>query len=138
MESYNLPAKTKHEVVRILHEDHKVVVRNLLTGEEFEDSYDYLILSPGARAIVPTSIKGHDGANVFTIKNVEDVRKASYFIEEQGVEEIVVVGGGFIGIEMAENLTKAGKKVSLVEFSDQIMAPFDYDMVQMPARGYRK
>lgn len=131
MESYNLPAKTKHEVVRILHEDHKVVVRNLLTGEEFEDSYDYLILSPGARAIVPPSIKGHDGANVFTIKNVEDVRKASYFIEGQGVEEIVVVGGGFIGVEMAENLTKAGKKVSLVEFSDQIMAPFDYDMVQM-------
>lgn len=128
---YNLPAKTNHELVKIMAEDHKVLVKNLLTGEEFEDSYDYLVLSPGAKAIVPPSISGADRKNVFTLKNVEDVRKADDFFRENPVKEVVVVGGGFIGVEMAENLTKAGFKVTLVEASDQIMAPFDYDMAQM-------
>lgn len=128
---YNLDAKVNHEVLKILGDEHKIIVKNLMTGEEFEDHYDYLILSPGAKAIVPRNIKGVDGDNVFTIKNVYDVRRTNDFLIENKVENVVVVGGGFIGVEMAENLRKSGKNVSLVEFADQIMAPFDYDMVQM-------
>ncbi len=130
-QSYNLPAKTNHEVVKIIADQHKVLVKNLLTGEVFEDSYDALILSPGAKAIVPKSIKGVDSEHVFVVKNVADVRKIDAYFHTHDVKEVVVVGGGFIGVEMAENLLHGGKKVSLVEAMDQIMAPFDYDMVQM-------
>ncbi len=130
-QSYNLPAKTNHEVVKIIADQHKVLVKNLLTGEVFEDSYDALILSPGAKAIVPKSIKGVDSEHVFVVKNVADVRKIDAYFCTHDVKEVVVVGGGFIGVEMAENLLHGGKKVSLVEAMDQIMAPFDYDMVQM-------
>lgn len=130
-QTFNLPAKTRHEVIKIMADEHKVLVKNLETSEEFEDSYDYLVLSPGAKAIRPKSIEGVDGENVFTIKNVYDVRLLDSYIKENDVKNIVVVGGGFIGVEMAENLKTSGFNVSLVEAQDQIMAPFDYDMVQM-------
>lgn len=129
--SFNLPAKVNHEVVKILADEHKVVVKNVLTGEEFEDHYDYLILSPGAEAIVPASIKGADGDNVFVVKNVADVRKIDAYFKANNVNDVVVVGGGFIGVEMVENLRHSGMNVTLVEATNQIMSPFDYDMVQM-------
>lgn len=129
--SFKLKAKVKHEVTKILPEDHKILVKDLVSGEVFDDDYDYLVLSPGARALVPKSIEGVEGDHVFTVKNVADIRQADSFFKAHPVEEIVVVGGGFIGIEVAENLRMAGKKVSLVEFADQVMAPFDYDMAQM-------
>lgn len=130
-QSFNLNAKVNHEVMSIKADEHKIVVKNLETGQEFEDSYDYLILSPGAKAIVPKSIKNIDNKNVFVIKNVYDVRKADAFLKENNVNDVVVVGGGFIGVEMAENLRESGKNVTLVEAADQIMNTFDYDMVQM-------
>ncbi|NMD38345.1 MAG: FAD-dependent oxidoreductase [Christensenellaceae bacterium] len=128
---YNLPAKVNHEVITIKADEHKVVVKNLLTGEEFEDNYDYLILSPGAKAVLPRSIKGIDGENVFIIKNVENVRNLDAFLTNKGVEDVVVVGGGFIGVEVAECLKHSGKNVSLVEGMDQVLAPFDFDFAQI-------
>lgn len=129
--SFNLDAKTSHEVLEIKAEEHKIVVKDLISGTVFEDHYDYLILSPGAKAIVPPTIKGADSDNVFTIKNVFDVRRTDAFFNQNNVNDVVVVGGGFIGVEMAENLRASGKNVTLVEFADQVMTPFDYDMAQM-------
>ncbi|MDO5714024.1 MAG: FAD-dependent oxidoreductase [Tissierellia bacterium] len=129
--SFNLSAKVRHEVTKILADEHKVVVKNLETGEEYEDHYDKLILSPGANAIVPKSIKNVDADNVFIVKNVHDVRKIDAFFKENDVNNVVVVGGGFIGVEMVENLRESGKEVTLIELDKQIMKPLDYDMVQM-------
>lgn len=128
---FNLDARVNNEVVKIKAEEHKVVVKELLTGKEYEEQYDYLILSPGASAIKPKSINGIDAENVFIVKNVADVRKIDSYIQKNNVKDVVVVGGGFIGIETAECLKHSGKNVSLIEAQNQVMAPLDYDMVQM-------
>ncbi len=128
---FNLPAKVNHEVLKIKADEHKVVVKNLLTGEEFEDSYDKLVLAPGAAAIRPGTIKGSHNENVFVVKNVRDIKLLDDYIHQHNVEDIVVVGGGFIGLECAECLRHAGKNVSVVEALNQVMTPFDYDMVQI-------
>lgn len=130
-QTYNLDAKTRCEVVKIIADEHKVIVKDLATNLEFEDTYDCLILSPGTKAIKPKNIKGIDSEHVFGLKNVSDVRKLDAYFSKNVVKEVVVVGGGFIGVETAECLTRSGKKVTLVEASNQILAPFDYDMVQM-------
>lgn len=126
---YRIQAKVRHEVTAI-HRDKKTIdVKNLETGETTEEAYDVLVLSPGAHPITPCSIDGIDCANVYTVRNVQDIevlKKAS-----DAAEEIVVVGGGFIGMEVMENLVNAGKKVHLVEMLDQVMSPFDHDMAQI-------
>lgn len=128
---YNIEARVNSEVVKINREDKKLVIKNLETGEEYEESYDKLVLSPGANAILPRSIEGITGPNVFTVRNVVDIKKLNDYIINNNIEDIAVVGGGFIGVEVAENLRLAGKNVSLIEAQDQIMAPFDYDMAQI-------
>ncbi|MCK1239951.1 FAD-dependent oxidoreductase [Streptococcus uberis] len=129
--TYNLEAKTRSEVLSINADKHSVLIKDLNTGDTYEDYYDYLILSPGAKAIKPKSIKGIDSKHVFTLKNVSDVRYIDSYLSNQQANEIVVVGGGFIGVEVAECLKKSGKNVTLVEAGNQIMMPFDIDMVQM-------
>ncbi|KNZ43381.1 FAD-dependent oxidoreductase [Acetobacterium bakii] len=128
---YNIEARINNEVLKINKDKKTILVKDLLLGKEYEESYDTLFLSPGANPIVP-KIEGYDKANVFTVKNVVDIDKLNKFVQN-GVKDIVVVGGGFIGVEVAENLklSPAGFKVTLVEQADQIMAPFDYDMVQI-------
>lgn len=128
---YKIEARVNSEVVKIKREEKKIVVKNVLTGEEYEECYDKLVLSPGANPILPRSIEGITGANVFTVRNVVDIKKLKSYIDENKIEDIAVVGGGFIGVEVAENLRLAGKNVSLVEALDQIMNPFDYDMAQI-------
>src|SRR5699024_7532356 len=93
--------------------------------------YDKLVLSPGASPVLPKTISGIDGSNVFTVRNVTDIVGLKNRVTADGVDEVVVVGGGFIGLEVAENLIEAGKKVTLIEGMDQVMAPMDYDMAQM-------
>lgn len=127
---FNLEAKVNQEVIKIKADEHKVVVKDVVTGDEYEDHYDYLILSPGAKAIRPRPIVGVNNDNVFVIKNVADVRKLDKYLIDKNVQDVVVVGGGFIGVEAAECLKHSGKNVSLVEAMDQIMAPFDYDFAQ--------
>lgn len=127
---YHIEARVNSEVLDI-HRDRKTVsVKNLETGEVYEESYDKLVLSPGANPILPRSIEGTDLPHVFTIRNVSDiVRLKEYAMGHEG--DVAVVGGGFIGVETAENLSLAGKKITLIEAAEQIMMPFDYDMVQI-------
>lgn len=128
---YNIDARTDSEVTGIDREKKCVSVKNLLTGETYEEPYDKLVLSPGANPIFPASIEGIRRENVYAVRNVEDIRALKTAIEKDGADNIAVVGGGFIGIEVAENLRKAGKNVSVIEGTEQIMPPFDYDMVQI-------
>ncbi|MBS5950915.1 MAG: FAD-dependent oxidoreductase [Clostridium sp.] len=127
---YKIDARVFSEVVRIDREKKEVTVRNVVNGKEYVESYDKLVLSPGAKAIVPP-IKGIDEVNLFTVRNVVDIAKLNVFIKENRSKNITVIGGGFIGVEVAENLKEAGYNVTLVEAMDQIMKPFDYDMVQV-------
>lgn len=128
---FNLEAKVNQEVIKIHADEHKVTVKDLVEGKEYQEKYDYLILSPGAKAIKPASISGINGENVFIVKNVADVKKIDAFIKNTNVQDVAVVGGGFIGVETAECLKHSGKNVTLIEAQNQIMTPFDYDFVQM-------
>src|SRR6056297_3839468 len=128
---YNIEARVYNEVTGIKREEKKVVVKNLETGEEYEESYDKLVLSPGASPIMPKSIGGITNENVFSVRNVVDIRKIKAYADNNNVEDIVVVGGGFIGVETAENFKMNGRNVTLVEALDQIMSPFDKDMAQI-------
>lgn len=124
---FRVDMRVNHEVTAINVEDKTVTVKNLQSGEVFKESYDKLILSPGAKPIKP-NFKGVDSNRVFTLRTVEDTYKIKEYTVEHSPKSAVVVGGGFIGIEVAENLTDLGVDVALVEAADQLMAPFDRDM----------
>ena len=126
---HDLDVRVRCEVTAINRDRKTVTVRDLASGESFEEPYDKLMLAPGASPIMPKSIAGIDRANVFSVRNVGDVVAIKQAVDQ--VERVAVVGGGFIGIEVAENLKNAGKQVALIEGTDQILAPFDYDMVQI-------
>ncbi|GGM43471.1 pyridine nucleotide-disulfide oxidoreductase [Paraliobacillus quinghaiensis] len=129
-DQYKIEARTNSEVVKINRDKNTITVKNVQSGEEYEEAYDKLVLSPGANPIVPP-LEGVNSDHVFTVRNVVDIEKLNTHVQKEHIEEIAVIGGGFIGIEVAENLAHAGKKVSLVEAQDQVMAPFDNDMVQI-------
>ncbi len=131
LKKFNIDARVNQEVVAIDPIKKFVTVKNLLTGEEYQESYDKLALSPGAEAVRPGVIEGINDDNVFVVKNVVDIDKLQRYIVQNDVTELAVVGGGFIGLEVCENLVKAGKKVHLIEALDQVMNPLDYDMVQL-------
>lgn len=128
---YNIIAKTSHEVLKVNAAAKTVTAKDLTSGKEFEEAYDVLVLSPGASPIVPASVKGHDKPHVFTVRNVVDIKKIDDYVHANKIDDIAVIGAGFIGMEVAENFRLAGKNVSLVEKLDQVMAPFDYDMAQI-------
>lgn len=130
MSQYKIDARVNNEVLSIDRKNKKVTVRNLLTSEIYEESYDKLILSPGAKPIVP-KIEGMDRANIFTIRNVVDIDNLHKFLMSMESKKVAVIGGGYIGVEVAENLNKAGFEVTLIEAMPQILKPFDYDMVQI-------
>ena len=130
LSQYNIVARVNNEVMSINAENKYVVVKHLLTGETYNETYDKLILSPGARPIVP-NIPGIDTVKVYTVRNVVDIDKLNKIVKDIDTKDIAVIGGGFIGVEVAENLREAGYNVSLIEGTDQILRPFDYDMVQI-------
>ena len=127
---FNIDVHVHHEVTAIHPETKTVTVKDLETGQIFSESYDKLLLSPGARPIAPP-FEGMDSGKVFTIRTVEDTLKIKNYIDSRRPASAVIVGGGFIGIEMAENLRDLGLDVTLVEASDQLMAPFDKDMASL-------
>ncbi|WP_300379635.1 FAD-dependent oxidoreductase [Clostridium sp.] len=127
---YNIEARVNTEVLSIDRENKEIEVKDYINNEVYKESYDKLILSPGAKPIVP-NIEGMDKVNIFTIRNVVDIDKLNIFVKNLNIKDIAVIGGGFIGIEAAENLKEAGYNVSLIEGANQILRPFDYDMVQM-------
>ncbi|MBE6654884.1 MAG: CoA-disulfide reductase [Ruminococcaceae bacterium] len=124
---FNIDVRTFSEAVAIDPENKSVTVRSLKTGEEYKESYDSLVLSPGASPIRP-KIDGIDSEKVFTLRNIPDTMKIKKYIDEKQPRSAVVVGGGYIGVEMAENLAKAGLSVTIVELSDHLIAPLDFDM----------
>ena len=124
---FNVDMRVRHEVTKINPERKTVNVTNLVTGESFEESYDKLILSPGARPVRP-DFPGIESDKIFTLRTVEDTYKIKDYINANKPSSAVVVGGGFIGIEAAENLKGLGVDVTLVEAMNQLMAPFDYDI----------
>ena len=127
---YNLDARTNSEVIRINRAEKTITVRNVVTNEEYEESYDKLVLSPGAAPIVP-NVKGTTLQHVFTVRNVVDIERLQKAIVEKDAQNIAVIGGGYIGVEVAENLRLAGRNVTLVQSAPQILRPFDFDMVQI-------
>lgn len=124
---FNIDVRIFNEAVKINPEENIITIKNLQSGESYTEKYDNLILSPGAEPIIP-NIKGMESANVFTLRNIPDTLKIKHYIDTEKPESAVVIGGGYIGVEMAENLAKAGLDVSIVELADHLIAPLDFDM----------
>ena len=124
---FNINVKVKHEVIALDTSSKSVSVKNLITGEIFAEHYDKLILSPGAKPTVP-NMSGISSEKVFTLRTVEDTFKIHKFISENDIKSAVIAGGGYIGLEMAENLSNKGVDVTIVQRPNQVMAPLDYDM----------
>ena len=124
---FNVDVRVSSEVVSVRPKDKKVTVRSLKSGEIYEEPYDKLLLSMGAEPVIPP-IEGIRGERVFSLRTIPDTEKIKEFIKENKPGSAVVVGGGFIGVEMAENLVQAGLKVTLVEMLNQVIAPIDYEM----------
>ena len=124
---FRVKMNVHHEVLSIHPERKSVTVKNLETGTVFTERYDKLLLSPGAKPIKP-NLDGADSDMIFTLRTVEDTLKIKKYINTHQPESAVVVGGGFIGIEAAENLRTLGINVTLVEAAEQLMNPFDGDM----------
>lgn len=124
---FNIDVRIFNEAVKINPEENTITIKNLKNEESYTEKYDHLILSPGAEPIIP-NIKGIESANVFTLRNIPDTLKIKNYIDTKKPESAVVIGGGYIGVEMAENLAKAGLDVSIVELADHLIAPLDFDM----------
>ena len=124
---FYIDVRLNNEALSIDRERKTVRVRRLLDGSEYEETYDKLILSPGAKALRPP-LPGIDSPRIFTLRTVEDTFAIREQIEKTSPKNAVVIGGGFIGLEMAENLIHAGVKTTLLQRGDQVMAPLDYDM----------
>jgi NADPH-dependent 2,4-dienoyl-CoA reductase/sulfur reductase-like enzyme/rhodanese-related sulfurtransferase len=124
---YRLDVRTRTEVLAIECAEHRVRVRDLESGREYTESYDRLILSPGAAPIRPP-LPGIEHPRIFSLRTVPDIDKIKAMVDSDA-RRAVVVGGGFIGLEMAENLRRRGLEVALVELLDQVMPPFDKEMV---------
>ena len=124
---FNIDVRVFHEVIKISPDTKTVTVKNLRTSEIYNETFDNLILSPGADPIRP-KIDGINSKNVFTLRNIPDTVKIKKYIETKKPRSVVVIGGGYIGVEMAENLVNAGLTVSIVELSDHLIAPLDFDM----------
>lgn len=136
---FNLEIHTKAEVIAIQPEQKTVTVRYLRTGEERQERYDVLVLSPGASPIVPR-LEGLEEARdrIFTIRNIADVDALKGFMDTTAPKTAVVVGGGFIGLETAENLRHKGLDVHLVEAADQVMTALDPEMATLIAAELKK
>ena len=130
---YNIEVRTRHEVIRINRAEKTVTVANLVAGEQFDEPYDTLFLSPGAVPVLPP-IPGVDSEHVFTVRNVEDIDRIQRRVSQTMVTDVVVVGGGYVGLEVAENLRMAGKRVTVIEMQDQVLMRLDSDIVQLVHR----
>ncbi|GAK22083.1 CoA-disulfide reductase [Vibrio sp. JCM 19052] len=124
---FNVDVRVMNEVVSINRKDKTVTVKNLLDGSEYQESYDFLLLSPGAGPVVPP-IPGIDNPLTHSLRNIPDMDSIIKTIETNKVEHATVVGGGFIGLEMMEAFHQLGVKTTLVEMADQVMTPVDREM----------
>ncbi|HWP96691.1 MAG TPA: FAD-dependent oxidoreductase [Syntrophomonadaceae bacterium] len=124
---FNIDVRTHSEVIRILPLEKEVEIHDVLKTETYRESYDYLVLSPGANPIIP-EISGIDLLNVFTVRNVPDSDLIRQYVETQKPATAVIIGGGFIGLEMAEVLHQSGVKITVVDAASQVMGALDPEM----------
>ncbi len=127
---FNADVRISSEVIEILKDEKKVVVLDKNNNETYTETYDYLILSTGSRPLTPP-IKGIDSPNIFTLWTIPDTDIIKNYIDKKQPKRAVVVGGGFIGIEMAENLREIGIEVTIVEMQNQVIAPLDLGMAKI-------
>ncbi|MEY8721378.1 FAD-dependent oxidoreductase [Bacteroides stercorirosoris] len=123
---FRVDVRVENEVTAISPQNKTITIRTA-DGREYEETYDKLLLSPGATPVRPP-LEGIDSEGIFTLRNVEDTDRIKSYLTEHAVKRAVVVGAGFIGLEMAENLHHAGVAVSVVEMGNQVMAPIDFSM----------
>ncbi|WP_029452460.1 CoA-disulfide reductase [Clostridium algidicarnis] len=124
---FNIDARINSEVIKVNVKEKTLSINSKEKGI-YEESYDYLVLSPGAKPIRP-NIEGINNEKIFTLRNIPDTDSIKAYVDKNETESAVVIGGGYIGVEMAENLSKRGLEVTLVEAAPHILAPFDSDMV---------
>lgn len=134
---FRVDVKVHHEVIDIHPEIKKVSVMNLKSGEVFQENYDKLVLSPGAKPAQPR-MSGIGIDKLFTLRTVEDTFRIKEYINKNHPKSVVLAGGGFIGLEMAENLRELGMDVTIVQSSKQLMMPFDFDMASIIHSKMRK
>lgn len=123
---FNIDVRVENEVVEIQPKEHMVTIRRK-DGSQYKETYDKLLLSPGASPVRPP-LPGIDSEGIFTLRNVNDTDRIKTYLTTKSVKRAVVVGAGFIGLEMAENLHHAGVDVSVVEMGNQVMAPVDFSI----------
>lgn len=128
---FNLDIRNLSEVLSIDPINKFITIKKLQNNEVYEESYDKLLLSPGARPIVPPIPGLSENKTLFTLRNLPDTDKIKDYVDQQNPKKAVVIGGGFIGIEMAENLANRGIEVTIIEMANQIMAPIDLEMASI-------
>jgi NADPH-dependent 2,4-dienoyl-CoA reductase/sulfur reductase-like enzyme/rhodanese-related sulfurtransferase len=133
---FNIEVRTENEVLAIDREKQQIEVREVGTGRIYRESYDVLVLSPGAQPIRPP-LPGIDLPGIFALRTIPDSRRIRAWLEERNARRAVVVGGGFIGLEMAENLAQRGLEVTIVEMAPQLMPPLDPEMAEYVSRHAR-
>lgn len=129
-DKYNIDVRIKNEVLKIDPDAKKVIVKDLKTDKTYEESYDDLVIATGSSPLKP-QIPGIDHKNIFTLWNVNDMDNIKSYINENKISSAAVIGGGFIGLEMAENLDHANLEVTLIEMQNQVMAPLDLEMANL-------
>jgi NADPH-dependent 2,4-dienoyl-CoA reductase/sulfur reductase-like enzyme len=128
---FNLDIRNLNEVISIDKENKKVKINNYRTNEEYEETYDILVLSPGAAPLKPVILGINECDNLFTLRNIPDTDKIKSYVDNNKPKHVTVIGGGFIGLEMAENLHARGIDITLVEAGEQVMAPLDIEMASI-------
>ena len=134
---FRIEARTDQEAISIERSRKEVRIKDLTTNAEYVENYDYLILSPGAEAIIPP-LPGVDSKRILTLRHTEDAFSIREHAEKFGKGSAVVIGGGFVGLESAENLREMGMDVTLIQLTDHVMQPFDDDMASFLHREMRK
>lgn len=124
---FRIDVRIRTEVLSIDARNKSVMARNLATGEEYSETYDKLILAPGAEPIRP-SLPGINSDKIITLRSIQDSDKIKQYVSNEGVNKIIIIGAGFIGLEMAENFHRIGKEVVVIEMAEQILPPLDYPM----------
>jgi CoA-disulfide reductase len=129
--NFNIDVRNFTEAIKIDKEHNILTIKDLKTNKTYDESYDYLVISTGAYPVKPPITGINEAKNLFTLRNIPDMDNIKEFIDRNKPKRATVIGAGFIGIEMAENLHHLGMQVAIVEMADQVMAPIDYEMAQI-------
>jgi NADPH-dependent 2,4-dienoyl-CoA reductase/sulfur reductase-like enzyme len=133
---YRIDVRICTEVLSIDTRNKSVKARNLTTGEDYSESYDKLILAPGAEPIRPP-LPGINNDKILTLRSIQDSDKVKQYVSDKGVNKIIIIGAGFIGLEMAENFHRIGKEVVVIEMAEQVLPPLDYPMAALVQQHLR-